>query len=45
MTGRVGPIDFNQYHNVYSGWDVVQFDASGKLNSLYTVSPDVLAGY
>ena len=43
--GAGGPLDFNQYHNVYAGWDVVQFDASGKLNSLYTVAPDVLAGY
>src|ERR1035437_9935702 len=36
---------FDQYHNVFSGWDVVQFDASGNLHSLYTVSPNVLAGY
>ena len=36
---------FNQYHNVFSGWDVVQFSSAGQLHTLYTVTPQVLAGY
>ena len=43
--GAGGPDDFNQYHNVFTGWDVVQFDSSGKLNTLYSEDASMLASY
>jgi len=43
--GAGGAYDFNQYHNVFTGWDVVQFDSSGKLHTLYTVGASTIAGY
>ncbi|HLJ68026.1 MAG TPA: ABC transporter substrate-binding protein [Chloroflexota bacterium] len=33
--GASGPMDFNNHHNVFGSWDVVQFDTSGKLHTLY----------
>ncbi len=43
--GAGGSYDFNQHHNVFTGWDVVRFDSSGKLHTLYTVSASTIAGY
>jgi len=43
--GAGGSYDFNANHNVFTSWDVVQFDSSGKLNTLYTVSAATIAGY
>ncbi len=37
--------DFNQYHNVFGGWDVVQFDSAGKLHTLWTASASLIANY
>jgi hypothetical protein len=43
--GAGGAYDFNQYHNVFTGWDIVRFDSSGKLHTLYSVSASTIAGY
>ncbi|MCL8207015.1 MAG: ABC transporter substrate-binding protein [Actinomycetia bacterium] len=36
--GATGPDDFNQYHNVFGGWDVAQFDTSGNLHPVFHVT-------
>ncbi len=41
--GASGPLDFNQYHNVFSGFDVQQFDASGNLHTVLSISSNQVA--
>lgn len=36
--GASGPEDFNKYHNVFSDFTVVQFNASGSMNTIATVT-------
>jgi ABC-type branched-subunit amino acid transport system substrate-binding protein len=43
--GSSGPEDFDQYHNVYGGWEVVRFDNAGNLNSLYSESASLIGSY
>jgi ABC-type branched-subunit amino acid transport system substrate-binding protein len=44
--GATGPDDFNQYHNVFGDWDMVQFDATGStLHVLVHVPASVVAQY
>lgn len=43
--GSSGPEDFNQYHNVFGGWDVVRFDKAGNLRTLWTASASLIAHY
>lgn len=43
--GSSGPDDFNQYHNVFGGWDVVRFDSAGKLQTLWTANASLIANY
>ena len=42
--GVSGNENFNQYHNVFSSFEVQQFSASGTLNNVYTEKASVLAG-
>jgi hypothetical protein len=41
--GAVGSDDFNQYHNVFSDYDAIQFDASGTVHTILTLTQDQLA--
>ena len=41
--GVSGNENFNQYHNVFSSFEVQQFSASGTLNNVYTEKASVLA--
>ncbi len=41
--GASGPEDFNQYHNVFSAFDVVQFDPSGNLKTVFSVTSKNIA--
>lgn len=43
--GSSGPEDFDQYHNVYGGWEVVRFDNAGNLNTLYSESASLIGSY
>ncbi len=43
--GASGNEDFNQYHNVFTPLQVVQFDSSGKLHTIYSVSTPDLNSY
>ncbi len=44
--GATGPDDFNQYHNVFGDWDMVQFDATGStLRVLMHVPASAVAEY
>lgn len=44
--GASGKDDYNQYHNVAGGWDIVQFDATGaNLNTVMSVSEDQIAAW
>lgn len=36
--GASGPMDFNQFHNVFGPFDVVQVDSSGNPHTLFTFS-------
>ncbi|HEX8919707.1 MAG TPA: ABC transporter substrate-binding protein [Chloroflexota bacterium] len=40
--GASGPMDFNQHHNVFGPWDVVQFDTAGKIHTLYHESASLI---
>ncbi len=42
--GASGSEDFNQYHNVFSGFDVVQFNPAGSLHTVYSVTSNQVAG-
>ncbi len=41
--GATGPDDFDKYHNVFGSWDVVQFDASEKLQTVTTITAEQIA--
>ena len=41
--GAVGADDFNQYHNIFSDYDAVQFDTSGNLHTVLTLTQAQLA--
>jgi ABC-type branched-subunit amino acid transport system substrate-binding protein len=41
--GAVGPEDFNQYHNTFGSWDVVQYDGSANFNPIATISAEDIA--
>ncbi len=41
--GASGPEDFNKYHNVFSGFDVQQFNTSGSLHTVYSVTANQVA--
>ena len=43
--GASGNEDFNQYHNVFTPFQVVQFTSSGTLHSVYSVSTSDLNSY
>jgi ABC-type branched-subunit amino acid transport system substrate-binding protein len=43
--GASGPEDFDKYHNVYSGWEVVRFDNAGNLHTLYSESASLIGSY
>lgn len=43
--GASGSDDYNQFHNVAGGWDVVQFDASSNLNTVFTVPESQIAAW
>ncbi|HVC83251.1 MAG TPA: ABC transporter substrate-binding protein [Chloroflexota bacterium] len=43
--GSSGPEDFDQYHNVYGGWEVVQFDQAQNLHTLYSESASMIGSY
>lgn len=44
-SGASGNEDFNQYHNVFTPFDVVQFDTSGNLHNIYHVSSADIASF
>jgi len=41
--GAVGSDDFNQYHNIFSDYDAIQFDASGNVHTVLTITQSQLA--
>jgi branched-chain amino acid transport system substrate-binding protein len=41
--GASGPMDFNQYHNVFGPFDVVQSDGGSGMTTVQTISPADLA--
>ena len=43
--GASGNEDFNQYHNVFTPFQVVQFTTSGALHSVYSISTSELNSY
>lgn len=43
--GASGPDDFNQYHNVYGPWDIVQFDSAGNMHTVYHVTAQQVQNY
>jgi branched-chain amino acid transport system substrate-binding protein len=43
--GASGSVDYNKYHNVAGSWDVVNFDASGNLNTVYLVPEAQIAAW
>ena len=44
--GASGPEDFNKYHNVFSAFQVVQFNSTGQLRPIYSVTaPQVASMY
>lgn len=43
--GASGNEDFNQYHNVFTPFDVVQFNSSGTLHTIYSISTADLNSY
>ncbi|MHB8394311.1 MAG: ABC transporter substrate-binding protein [Candidatus Dormibacteria bacterium] len=43
--GASGNEDFNQYHNVFTPFQVVQFNTSGTLHSVYSVTTSDLNSY
>lgn len=43
--GASGNEDFNQYHNVFTPFNVVQFNSSGKLHTIYSVTTSELNSY
>ncbi len=43
--GASGSCDYNQYHNVAGSWDIVQFDTSGNLHTVYTVPEAQIAAW
>jgi len=43
--GAGGPDDYNQYHNLFGAWDIVQFDTSDTAHPLVTVTADQVAQY
>ena len=40
--GASGPMTFNQFHNVFGPFDIVQSDLSGNLTTLITFNADQL---
>jgi len=43
--GASGSDDYNQFHNVAGAWDVVNFDASGNLQTVYFVPEAQIAAW
>ncbi len=43
--GASGNEDFNQFHNVFTPLQVVQFDSAGKLHTIYSISTSDLNSY
>ena len=43
--GASGSCDYNQFHNVAGSWDVVQFDTSGNLHTVFTVPEAQIAAW
>lgn len=43
--GASGPENFNNHHNVFSGWTVVKWTSSGHLTPVYSVSPATITQY
>jgi ABC-type branched-subunit amino acid transport system substrate-binding protein len=43
--GASGNEDFDQYHNVFGSWDVVRFDSSQNLQTVYSVSAQMVSQY
>lgn len=44
--GASGPDDYNQYHNVAGGWDVVKFDPTGTTTTtVYSITADQIAAW
>lgn len=45
FSGASGDDTYNQYHNVAGGWDIVQFDTSGNMNTIFSVPQDTIASW
>ena len=43
--GASGPMDFNQYHNVFGGFNELGFDTSGNFTTVYQMSAAQLAAF